>query len=205
MATIFEDTFNTYDDGDLNTQGSWSGSTAYDVEVGDATNPEGADSGKQVKCSAGAAAEIVKTGTGQGDGKISWYMKCSTTVGAGGKFLFVLSEAGTDKILAGFRDDDIVSCGDAAWQVHLNGFTANQWYLTELEWEGTGDTYRIRIDGGTWSDWLTPCGSATWTTLDRVEFYHYGGGEDIYIDYIAEEPFSAPSVADVGIIFGCNQ
>ena len=70
MATIFEDNFNSYNDGNLNGQGGWSGHTGFQVQG--TVVKEGAKGMIADMASGQDWAWITKIGTARADGRITF-------------------------------------------------------------------------------------------------------------------------------------
>lgn len=159
MATILADDFNSYEDGDLNTQGDWSGSVNFDIQ---GITYEGA---KAVRVHTGAEDVIDKLGEAQTDGLISVYLRRDSTSGTG-RSDFTICEGSTAKF--GYRWDsgNINIWNGSTWVSLKSGYTAEQWYLCDIEWRSSDSKGRYRIDGGTWSDWYDPM--SAWSDLDTV-------------------------------------
>jgi len=182
-ATIFEDDFNSYSDGDLNGQGSWGGDTAFDVQ-GDVVKE-----GAKAVSGSGNVVTILKSGTGRGTGRITIYLRSSVTTD---EVFFSLVNIGETAALAGanlLSDGRIVGwLGGAEVYVELlASYNVDQWYCVEIEWRASDKYVRFRLDGGNWTDWLAN-GSYSMAYAVKVRLYHnYTNGVG-YWDYIAEEP-----------------
>ncbi len=192
--TILTDDFNSYNDGDLNTQGSWSGHASYDVQG--TTVKEGA---KAVKYAGPVAGQQVmaKTGTIRAAGNAGMYMRhdgdASTDTGG-----YVLREGGAWKAYTSF---DIVNRviklhGGSAIDL-LTSISTTTWYWVEIEWTDTpSQQIKGRVNAGAWSATTTPVSS--WSSgLDEVAFWRntIADGDVFYWDYIAQEAFTPPADA----------
>lgn len=181
MATIFSDNFNSYTNGDLNGQGSWSGSVAFDVQG--TTTYEGA---KAVQ--GDSNANIDKVGTGVTPGSISVYIRSNKTTvqlglhlkeGANLKIFFDLMANGNIQ----YRNPD------STWTTVLASYAADTWYNLQIEWRNSGvdSEVRYRVDSGSWTAWVAPF--VDWTTnLDtvRLETWDVVAGFIGYYDNISE-------------------
>ena len=195
MATIFEDDFNSYNDGDLNEQGDWTGDAVFDIQG--VLTYEGAKAVKWVAWTSDVA--ITKTGTARTDGRISFYVRAGQTNARGA---FRLYEGGTMIVRILFRDDGDIEAyfgADPGW-VKIADYVANTWYLVEAEWESVNHTYRVRVDGGSWTDWNQ---YNSWTTGPNI--FHINTSNPtgtFYIDHIAELPYTpAAAGKSQGFIF----
>ncbi|MHA1482502.1 MAG: hypothetical protein ACTSQA_03580 [Candidatus Heimdallarchaeaceae archaeon] len=189
MSTILTDDFNSYNDGDLNGQGDWSGDTGFDIQ-GDVTF-EGAKAVKYVNPA--SEVNIVKTGSLSANGKYTFYMKNSINTSN----ITVQCREGAQTITpVGFIGS--ISAGWAGiyagggW-TNIGTFTANVWSYIEVEWhDDPSNQIRARIDGGTWSTWAAPM--INWSSgIDtlKVTVDPAGAGSfTAYWDYIAEDPYT---------------
>ena len=201
-ATIFEDNFNSYNDGDLNTQGDWSGDTNFDISAGSAY--EGAK-GVVAERAAIGWIFIEKTGTGRTEGQITWYMKLADAGNA--RVDFRLYDGGNylTKIL--FTADKWYYHSSAA-QAEGGAILDDTWYVCQMKWrEDAGNplvNWRVYAASGAPSAWVGETDPyADWGVggLDTLSFGHFGaatGETKGYWDYIAEEPY-APAPESVKI------
>jgi len=174
MPTIFTDNFNSYNNGDLNGQGGWSGDTNFQVQETTVFEGKAIDGGNQTKV-------IEKSGNSVNDGRITFYTKNTS-------FNFsafcVLCEGDTLKTGIGCRDGDIQIWG--TWTVVKANITS-AWYCIELEWRSSDHCVRARVDGGIWTDWEAV--SSSWTNgLDKVKLQPYVHSHP-YWDYIGRNPY----------------
>ena len=181
ISAILTDTFNTYNDGDLNSQGSWSGDTAFDVEG--TTVYEGAKAVSVVNPAGDYV--IYKAGTQLAAGVQGVHVKISASVL--NAMNFAISE-GETTYAAGIRTDaagNFERLSDGGW-ADLAAFTVDTWYFIQIEWRSSPDhKVRFRIDAGAWSDWYTPF--SDWTTgEDRVYLYCQAGTFSTYYDWLTE-------------------
>ena len=187
MATIFEDDFNSYNDGDLNGQGDWAGATEFDVQS--AMVKEGA---KAVEVS-GVNKSIIKSGNSLTEGKIVVYMRQKEI---GGITRFNLLE-GANRVIIVKMESSFVYHNGASY-TSFGSWVADTWYCVQIEWRSVDKKVRYRIDEGDWTNWVIPWVEYT-DGIDGVRLE--GKSTKIgYFDYIAEEPYVAPSV-DTGNFF----
>ena len=194
MATIFEDDFNSYDDGDLNGQGDWSANAIWDVQG--TIVKEGA---KAVKATNGNWYEMSKDGTARTDGRITFYVRAAQTDAHLNCLLRQVGAADFAMSLY-FNGDGNIQYKDDVGYHTIQAYSADQWYEVEVEWRSSDHKLRYRIDEGDWTDW-----KATWlnwtTGFDRVWITQYGTGT-FYVDYIAENPYAPPAAGrSYGYIF----
>ena len=186
MATILTETFNDYNDGDLNGQGSWVGSTLFDIQ-GDVVK-EGA---KAVKCTVANTnnVNIYKIGDVTADGKTTVYVRVSST-----SYTYVLinlkkADDSDYAISLKWAGTTLYYYGPGATTLKT-GMVADHWYQIEIEWRSSDTKARYNIDSEGWSEYLAQEGN---NAPGRVRFgiYGNGGGYDTYFDYVAEEPYVA--------------
>ena len=189
MPTIFEDDFNSYNDGDLNGQGGWSGHTNPQVQ-----GIEVYEGAKAIKVeNPSTAGEITKSGTGLATGKIGIYFKASADVQYG---VYFAIRQGTTLI------DVIYSSGDGHLHmrtVDLGAYSLNTWHRIEIEWDANTNRCRGRIDDGPWSAWETAYNS--FTQADTVRIYVNNVTFTTYYDYISESAYTPPVGKSRGYIF----
>jgi hypothetical protein len=196
MATILTDNFNSYTDGNLGGQGSWQ---AYltNLRVQGTTVKEGA---KAIDNGTSTDGVCHKGGTALTAGKITLYalMKDHASWTAGRRLEFRCIQGsdwgGSPFIDVAFFQDGYIKLWDGAtsW-VNIQTYNDDQWYCVEIEWRNTPDyKFRVRIDGGTWTNWYAGYGG-NWTSgLNRVGIDMYCNlSYKQFLDYIAEEPISA--------------
>lgn len=202
MATIFEDNFNSYTDGDLNGQGGWSGDVVFDIQG--VTVKEGA---KAVSCAGtGLPNNIIKVGTSVATGTITVFMRRSVI--NDGYSAFILHE-GITSVLAVILWDTghIQNYNGTDWyDIYSPGtYVVNQWYQIQIEWRISDKKFRFNVDNGGWSAWDYGYQGATgWAVgIDKVRLTVYGQTiATSYWDYIAEYPYSPPVAGrSQGLIF----
>lgn len=193
MSGIFTDNFNSYSDGDLDGQGSWTRSAGGHFQV----ENDVAEGTHGVSCIDDSLTTVYKDGTARTSGNQVFYTKVTTYPVTGGsrywRIRLVQSTGGGSPYL------EIEF--NSAHNITLNGntiqtYNENTWYEVQVQWRNSPD-YRgsVNINKGGWSNWYS--GSGNWTTgLDRIQISrYYGSGhtDPTYIDYIAESTLSLPS------------
>lgn len=192
---IFEDNFNSYNDGDLNGQGGW----VYEDIDSKTWSVEGTVVYEGIKAvTESSGRNYLKDGNLTNDGRITVYLRWSS-VATGGPY-FTLYEGTSAKIIAaqgqtGAGKFDYYSGG---W-VNLGNVSVDTWYCLEIEWRSSDKKVRYRLDGGTWTDWVAPF--ASWTNgLGRVRISG-AVGRTSYVDYIAENPYVPSFVSPLPTFF----
>ena len=124
--TILEEYFNSYADGDLNNQGSWTGDASFDI--GTAGAKEGRKGVKNADTS-GSNKDISKTGVQRNDGRIAIYLKRTNTTG---QTLLVLNEGANERVAVGLGNDGHIKYKNSSGSfVNLGAdttYSANTWY-----------------------------------------------------------------------------
>jgi hypothetical protein len=194
MATIFEDNFNSYNDGNLNGQGGWSGYAAYKVQG--TIVKEGAKAIKFV--GTGGYEYITKYGTQFPAGMIGCYIRVNN-LNASFRVNFCEGDNQMDFIYLS-SDGYLHSyrCGV------LGAITIDTWHWIQWEWRTSPDKkIRARVDDGAWTDWFDPWHSwATGPNNFNLLSNAVPKGLEVYFDYIAENPYTPPAVGrSYGYIF----
>jgi len=192
--TIVTDNFNSYNDGDLNGQGSWTAHANIDVQGTEVK--EGTKAIRDSNAHTGTE-EMKKSGSALADGKLTFYFQIA---GSGDHNLsFYLVSGGAANVFMGFLNGSFRYHNGSAWQTGIFDYTLNAWHSFEIEWRASDDKARFRMDEDTWTDWVTNNG--TWTTLDElwISFYIVASGQTHYIDYIAEDPISVGTDMQINI------
>jgi len=190
------DNFDSYNNGDLNGQGDWSGDVEFDVQT---TIKQAGTKAVKIANLGANYKEIYKTFTGEGDGNQVFYIRFAS---------------GSDRY-AMFHVGEVATGNKARIQIHdynsgefrlyastneqiLSGLTTDQWYKCEIEWRTSDDSVRARVNDGTWTNWLA-C-SSSFTVIDRIGM-QAGKNSDQYFDTFLDPNVSA---TDNSILFGIN-
>src|SRR3989344_3457549 len=203
-AWTYEQTFNNLNNGDLNGQDSWSGSTAFDV-VTTGTPYEGA---KHLSFSTLADIDISRNITPTENGTLYFSVKKPTT--NQDTFLFILkNNNGLSDINIYFNANGQIQAYNgttASWQT-IQNYSANSYYrigiqfeLSQNGWQGLAQrTYKVNIDGGAWSA-AKGVERSNGITINSVRLskqgYSYSGTG--YFDFISPNySASAPTISSV--------
>jgi len=205
---FLEDTFNSYTDGDLNGQGSWTAAGTYDIQG--TTVYEGTKALQQ--SNSGSTDQVAnKTGTqGIADGSQNWYSRLSVTTGGtehdtrikeGATYLTVI------RMDARTAPTATIKYRDSVGYSSYGNFSVDTWYLMQLEWRSSDKKFRFAVDAEAWTDWYTPLANFT-TDVDNVELQWWSSqGANGYWDNFSVP--AAPPVAGMptllnAIFFGTN-
>jgi len=146
------DNFESYSNGDLNGQGSWSGHTAYDVQ--DSVALEGL---KSIVITSGGDLQITKTFTADTDG-IQRFKLRSTAITR--DQLIILRTGATNITSVGIQSSNLIinrSGGQDTIQVASNNTT----YTIDIKFNCNDDTVQARVDEGTWTTLATTQNACT--------------------------------------------
>ena len=197
MPQIFTDNFNSYTDGDLTTQGSWSGSAIFDVQG--TTVQEGAKAIKAVSTVGGG--QITKLGTAVGTGDLSIYMRVAS-MPDDEKFYVQILEGATMLMEVRFSDitasKKIEYLSSAVWTQVGSAWVANTWYQINVEWRTSDNTFRVKVDNGSWTGWTGT--EAAFTNADTVQLLTQNNVE-AYFDNIGAVAATAENNV---VFFGTN-
>jgi len=211
MATIFEDDFNSYNDGNLIGQGGWEEFSGYAGDLVQGTVvKEGAKAVKIVTNSDVSHCNCKDGPSAVSPGRAVVYFYATNHASwATNAFVNIarLGETGAwnckIQIIAK-QDGHFYYLNSGGSEVDLGTFSDEQWYCIEIEWQGIGanSEVRYRINGGSWTSWVAPF--SDWTT--GLKWWGIGCGHNLnnnpaYIDYIAEYPYMPPVGKSRGYIF----
>ena len=179
-----EEYFNSYIDGDLNGQGGWSGDASFDVSTAGAKEGR---KGVQNADTSGNNKDIAKTWVQRNDGRIAIYLKRTNT--DKGQTLLVLNEGANERVAVGLYSDGHIKYKNSSGNyVNLGTdttYSADTWYLLEVEWRSSDHKIRIFVDGVQKQDWVAP--ASNWTSyLDKVVLRVNQTAGTSYWDYISE-------------------
>jgi len=199
MPTIFTDNFNSYTDGDLTGQGSWSGSTAFDVQG--TTVKEGA---KAVEMLSVVDLEIEKAGDLTNDGTLVAYIR----VNSAGKLRFRLLEGTVVKVIVDFYGSTATPASSVRYHdgtafQNIGSISDDIFTEFEVEWRSSDKKARYRVGTGAFTAFDITF--ASWTNgLDKVNFNSFSlTGGNTFFDSIAATPIISAgtfkSLTGVGI------
>ena len=172
------DNFDSYNDGDLNGQGSWAGSAGFDVQT------SVVNSGTKAVSDAGSAAYIGKSFTGEADGSQVFYIRTTDiTKQASVDFMDGSGQSpqSTGLAISGSNFQILVSGG---WTDMAGTPSANTWYKMEIEWRNSDDNVRSRVDDGTWESWTLAY--QAFTEISYLRIYDASGATMYYDDFGGE-------------------
>jgi hypothetical protein len=176
------DNFNSYSDGDLagNNGGSgwsaaWSGSANHDVQ-GTVTY-EGA---KAVQNSVGTG-NISRTFTSRSSGVVRVAMRRSSN-GSGQSRILAEDSGGTTQYAVEMASTGQFVLKSTEGDTNVAAYSADTWYVVDLEFDTSVPRQRARIDNGTWSAWKAPFAGSATNNVNKVYFDENSTGVDNYWD-----------------------
>ena len=190
LQSIVQDDFNSYANGSIVGQGGWIDRVnGGNFVVQEAVTQEGA---KALYNNAGTDNVVTKTGTSHTDGKQAVHIKTDNRAGWGSyedgnaQIRILKSHWDSEPMVAvTLKKDGNIAYYDPISGVYSNftTYNDNEWTLVEIEWRSSDKTARYRINSGTWTDWKTFRGAASFTDFDTVGFDFIAGGTGgVYFD-----------------------
>ena len=190
------DNFDSYNDGDLNGQGSWSGNATFDIQG--TTKYEGDKAVTAVVSN--DWIDISKSFTSEVAGVQSAKIRCNAQPTGSSGAIRIHQGAGAEVANVYFAGDRIQIDRSGGNDYILQPYSADTWYEIEIEWDaGRGANgevrARARIAEGTWGSWSTwATGSNNFTAIDKIYLATYA--DTAYWDDFKEGGASAPPVLD---------
>ena len=184
MALV--DNFDSYSNGSLNGQGSWSGSTGPQVQ---GTVVQAGS--KAILVNGNFNPGVKKSFTAAATGSQVFYMREDSTSSKGFAFHIYGDSGATLLCQFVFVDGNITLYTNGTSATLVTGFTINTWYKGEIEWDGPGDLLRARVNDGAWSSWYA---TPAFTNADTIELSSYGGfTANGYYDSLSAAAASGPA------------
>ena len=169
----YKEDFNSLNNGVLNGQDSWTGSTDYVIQT--AVKYEGTKA-VAVNLLEANNENIYRVITATSSGSVFVAMRKTASVEGEGRIYFILNEGTTAKIVIDFDPSNNISyyVGGVGYQTYST-YNDNQWYIVAIEFDNAAhpNKYRIkaRPDGDSWGDWTSWVATySSYTNIDRVRF-----------------------------------
>mgnify|MGYP000950013211 CR=1 FL=1 len=184
MATLV-DNFDSYSTGDLNGQGSWSGSTNWDVQ-----NSVSQSSPNAAACSV-TGSDISKSMTATATGNEVFYIQCSTQAPGTNSSVRFNDQSSTFSFGIFMNDGGQIQ-GNGSGTDNLGAWSVDTWYKVEVEWRVSDTSYRARINDGAWSSWFNT--ATDFTTVDSTTLRSaLGGAGTFYVDSFSDPNAVGPA------------
>jgi hypothetical protein len=206
MSFPYTQNFNTLNDGDLNGQDSWSIRSGYRSPVVQTTKKyEGA---KGLKSNSSTPwASILRTITA-----LSGNYHCYFTVFAEAtnkSIIWFMLRNSSDSAAISFQlaTDGKLSVYDFSTSTYIEimSFSANTWYVIDLEYDIPNKKYRARAyNGSSWSAYSSWCDFPSGWSTDIVKidiWMHTVDSSYVYLDYITDTNPILPPVIPTGAAF----
>lgn len=165
MAAILTENFNSYTDWDIVWQGSWISqqfSTNYDIQW--SVVQEWAKALALIAWSHGWSPIIYKTWTAVADWTQAFYVRKTVT---NEEFLVLLEQHSTlTWAIVKFSTGWQIQYFNGSTYVDIQSYSADTWYLIEVEWRTSDNTARYRIDGWSWTSFVAV--NWTFTSIDSI-------------------------------------
>ena len=167
---MLNDNFDSYNNGDLNGQGNWSGSALFDIQ--DSVVQQGAKAG--VIVGDGSLHVIAKSFNPETEGIQTCYVRQAVN---SENFDIILLEDTTIDVIIRLQDDGNIAYwdGDLSAYTAIQSYNANQWYKFDIQVRKSDKKARYRVDNGTWTDWKTTRISYT-TAINGLRIRKPAGG-----------------------------
>lgn len=184
-ATIFEDNFNSYNNGSLVPQGGWQGGSQYYVQ--DSIKYEGA---KAVVNQIAPSSAVHYDGAELSTGKAIIYIKSPNDDST---FLFGLAEDNEANAYVPIvcQNNGICYCVNTEGSYVIIGtYPDNEWFYLSIEWRDTDHYARYSIDGTTTTEWLPTYLNGWVDGLNIIEIWADNdmGAGVFYFDTLGENP-----------------
>ena len=185
-----------YSTGDLEGQDSWTlnvgASGSFQVQNSVVAN------GSQAVSATASSTEnrgVERTITATSKGNVKIFMRASKTSGAGSIARFVQS-GGTGRFEVHLKQGSNQIMIRGSSDTNLQEYSANTWYEIEIEYDTVADTFRVRVDGGSWSANESMAGTSGNTIVGirlQINDDVLGGFGTYYFDTLARTDTTAPS------------
>lgn len=196
FATTFEN-FDSYSDGALSGQGSWTGGSGPLVaglvtQAGAKSVWRGSGGGEPtetVQSISPALTTDLTTFT-------SYIRSANANDGAGGSTEVRYYNGSTELFSTRLsQDTNAIKFDGASTVTVLGSISSNTWYQMEIEFNFTAHTARARVDGGTWTSSISDISSDSFTQVDKIALQFGGTTAAHYIDTMA---YTIPAAAATG-------
>jgi len=191
-SSVLNDGFDAYTNGSVVGQGGWG-----DRKNGSNFNVQSIatfDGTKALYINALDDSVVAKNGIPLSDGEQVVYIRTenrdSWEEGHYGAAQIRVSKGswdGVNFIGVVFRENGNVAFYNGSEYTNFATYNDNEWTPLEIEWRSSDKTARYKVNNGTWTDWTSFGGSATFTNFDNLGFdfdNRNGIGGGVYFDNI---------------------
>ncbi len=124
-------------------------------------------------------------------GSFTWQMRASATLANAA--ILLTNASGTEAMNVAFTSSgNMIANNFYGNATSLGSYSANQWYLIEVQFDATNQSqkFRIRRDGGTFTAWLNFANTLTASQVEGFAIYDDNAGvaHDFWIDTINDSP-----------------
>ena len=159
------DSFDFYNNGQLQGQGGWAGDTDFVVNA----DYRYGDSGKGIRGNADAFGPktIVHTTGSKAKGKLSF--KCQPKATNERFGLYLTSPGGIAGFFIFLENGTVVYFDGVDFQIIKSSYNADQWYKCQIEWDadrGANGEIRYKIDAEEWTAW--DVGAIAFNTIEGM-------------------------------------
>lgn len=164
----FIDNFDSYNDGQLDGQGGWSGDSDFIVGA----DYKYSNSGKGVKGSGGVYGDttIAHTTGSKAKGRLSFKCQPKATNKTFG--IYLTSSGGVAGYYMFTESGSVLYWNGSEYKEIKSSYSANQWYHCQIEWDadkGANGEIRYKIDDEDWTAWDTP--AVAFNTIEGAVMY----------------------------------
>jgi len=170
------DDFDSYTDGDLTGQGSWSGDVTFDVEG------TVFQAGTKAVKSATTNDEIVKTFTLAATGMQTVWGRISTT--NADAWALRMKEGASERIAVRTNAGNLEYYNGASYVV-IGAITVDTWFQVDIDWDFSQQKARYRLNAGTWTAFANLLSNMT-AGISGMALQHNNGAGDAYYDSLAD-------------------
>jgi len=197
-AANFNEDFETFTVGSIASQGNFTiYATGTTQDVATDQFHAGAKSLK-MRASGGSQSHVVYTSAPfAGKMGLSFYVRKSSATSFSRMCGWVQTGASNDSCYGQveFSNAGVIRIqNNSAVNTTVGSYSANTWYKIDMEYTASPEEYRVRVDGGSWTSWISTMGSTAndFSHMDGFKFMQIGTADDLWIDDILPYPPTLP-------------
>lgn len=193
MAVI--DNFDSYNDGDLAGQGSWTGAQP-DVDVQGSVVQGGTKALQKLASTGGHNPQRSVTASNVDGDQFSIYLRATiVNDGGGGSWGIYLYSGATVLFSIGISQDlNMIFVDGATSFLSLGTASVDTWYKLTIEVDYTNDRARAKVDAGSFSAYTNAYGSVAFSQVDTIRIRAGGNVGTLYWATIEFAAGSVPSL-----------